>query len=316
MILESLGKIRGSGIGNTRGNGSARNGDARPGREEVRNGDESVASSKEADLEYQGSYDRSSVRSSNTMVSSFSPIATSSVRSSPRSVKRYSNNLFGSGRMRDYNYNRSPRGGGSQRIVSTESGLSIKGYSDRPITPDGDASVSSSSAQSSPMNDKTPVLRSAPLNPPGPYKTSAADYRLSKTLNPAALKRASLALEEALKEIEEEIGEEAEDEIVMPRSAPASRSRFSQQSRFSGDSAEVCFCQLLLYGVYMYICRHRLTCSSGRIATKREPLYRLTSIMQMQKHNVPHLSLCTVGVRRHYLPLLGCQDTYLACLGP
>lgn len=315
MILESLGKIRGSGIGNTQGNGSARNGDARPGREEVRNGDESVAPSKEADLEFQGSYDRSSVRSSNTMISSFSPIATSSVRSSPRSVKRYSNNLFGSGRMRDYNYNRSPRSGGSQRIVSTESGLSIKGYSDRPITPDGDASMSSS-AQSSPMNDKTPVLRSAPLNPPGPYKTSTADHRISKTLNPAAFKRASLALEEALKEIEEEIGEEAEDEIVMPRSAPASRSRFSQQSRFSGDSAEVRCCQLLFYGVYMYICRHRLTCSSGRIATKRELLYRPTSIMQIRKHNVPRLSLRTVGVRRHYLPLLGCQDTYLACLDP
>ena len=48
---------------------------------------------------------------------------------------------------------------------------------------------------------------------------------------------ADVALE--LKEIEEEMGEEAEDEIVMPRSAPASRTRYSQQSHLSGDSIEV-----------------------------------------------------------------------------
>jgi hypothetical protein len=92
------------------------------------------------------------------------------------------------------------------------------------------------------MTDKTPVIRSAPLNPPGPYiehPSSAAEHRPPKNLNPAALKRASLALEEALKEIEEEMGEEAEDEIVMPRSAPASRTRYSQQSHLSGDSIEV-----------------------------------------------------------------------------
>lgn len=123
-------------------------------------------------------------------------------------------------------------------------------YSDhsiRAVTPENDGSQSASVQSSPDMNDKTPVARSAPLNPPGPYEQivsspSAAEYRLSKTLPPAALKRASLALEEALKEIEEEIEEEAEDEIVMPRSAPASRSHYSMQgehSRFSTESAEV-----------------------------------------------------------------------------
>jgi serine/arginine repetitive matrix protein 2 len=247
MILETLGKIHNSESDN--GNGSATNGDAHHGREET-DGDES-SNSKESAVtgsDYHGPYERSP---SNTTASSFSPSG-SSVRSSPssRSAKRYSNNLFGSGRMRDYNYNRSQRSGSQRSVLSVtpaESSLVVQGnsrYSDRPITPDGEASVASSSIPSSPMNDKTPVVRSAPLNPPSPYvdhSPSAAEYRISRALNPAALKRASLALEEALKEIEEEIGEEAEDEIVMPRSAPASRRRYSQQSQFSGDSAEVRF---------------------------------------------------------------------------
>jgi serine/arginine repetitive matrix protein 2 len=256
MILETLGQIRSGENGGGQGNGNAnvRNGVASQGHEDAGDEEDSSTSREGAavDSDYQASYERSSVRSSNTVASSFVATA-SSVRSSPssRSAKRYSNNLFSSGRMRDYNYNRNQRSGGSQRsavsIAPTESSLSVKvnsTYSDRPITPDRDGSVGSSSAQSSPMTDKTPVVRSAPLNTPSPYlehSSSVAEYRLSKTLNPAALKRASLALEEALKEIEEEMGEEAEDEIVMPRSAPAARARYSQQSHFSGDSIEVGF---------------------------------------------------------------------------
>ena len=248
MILETLGRIRGSQSGNRRSeaNGNARNGGGRPGREDTGDEDDSSTSREgaTADSDHQGSYERSSVRSSNTVASSFAP---TSLHSSPssRSTKRYSNNLFSSGRMRDYNYNRTQRSGGSQRsvlsITPTESSLSIKGmstYSDRPVTPERDESMASS-AQSSPLTDKT---RSALLNPPNPYmehSLSAAEHRSSKRLDPAALKRASLALEEALKEIEEEMGEEAEDEIVMPRSAPVSRSRYSQQSPVPGDSTDV-----------------------------------------------------------------------------
>jgi serine/arginine repetitive matrix protein 2 len=245
MILETLGKIHSSESEN--GNGRATNGDAHHGREET-DGEESSNSRESAiaGSDYHGPYERSPL---NTTASSFSPSG-SSVRSSPssRSAKRYSNNLFGSGRMLDYNYIRS-RSGSQRSVLSAtpaESGVVVQGnsrYSDRPITPDGEVNVDSSSTPSSSMNDKTPVVRSAPLNPPGPYNhsPSAAEYRISRALNPAALKRASLALEEALKEIEEEIGEEAEDEIVMPRSVPASRRRYSQQSQFSGDSAEVRF---------------------------------------------------------------------------
>lgn len=255
MILETLGQIRGGGASqNGHGNG---NGNAHEGED----GNESLTSREGGnDSDYLASFERSSIHSSHTITSSIAP----SVRSSPNSRssgKRYSNNLFGSGRTRDYSA-RSQKSGGSQRsalsIAPTESSMSLKGnsmyseHSARPTTPDGDSSVQSISAQSSPVapsDDKTPQARSAPLNPPGPYveqsypAPSALEYRLFKTLPPASIKRASLALEEALKEIEEEIEEEAEeDEVVMPRSAPAARSHYSmqnEQSRFSANSIEV-----------------------------------------------------------------------------
>lgn len=244
MLLETLGRIR--------ENGHENEGAASGLEEEVKDGEESLTSREgPVESDYNASYERSSVRSTNT-VGSYVPSA--SVRSSPssRSAKRYSNNLFGSGR--DYNYIRSQTTrAGSQRsalsITPTESSMSLKGnsvYSDRPVTPEGNSSISSSSVQSSPIadpNDKTPVARPTPLGPATPveHTSYAVEYRLAKKLNPAALKRASLALEEALKEIEEEIEEEADDEIVMPRSAPATKTQYAEESRFSGDSIEVCF---------------------------------------------------------------------------
>lgn len=210
MILEALSRLRASTSSST---GGAREGDGSTSRAEVNS-------------TYQASLGRHSVQSTNTMASSTPP---GSITSSPggRSSKRYSNNLFGSGRFRDYTY---IRNASSQRARSTlsgvpsESSLSLGGngstYSDslRPVTPD---SAPSSSVQSSP-NEKTPTLRSATLMASTPYTDfsgSIAEYRLSKTLAPSSLRRASLALEEAIKEIEEE----AEDEIVMPRSTPATR---------------------------------------------------------------------------------------------
>ena len=155
--------------------------------------------------------------------------STSSVTSSPRrSTKRYSNNLFGSGRLRDYSYLKSvasSKGSGSStRTVSltpTEGSTKDLSKADlRPVTPDG--SDAPSSTLSSP---EKPEIHSAPLLPPAPYGESSiqaisvAEYRLQKTLGPSALKRASIALEEAIKEIEDEV----EDEILLPRSVPVPR---------------------------------------------------------------------------------------------
>lgn len=173
--------------------------------------------------------------------------------------------------MRDYNH-RNQKGVASQRNTASTTALgSNQGnsmyseHSIRPVTPDGDGTIPSSSVQTSPgtdVDDQTPVVRSVPLNPLAPYtehsSLSAAEYRLSRTLNPAALKRVTVAMEEALKEIEEElqedIEEEADDEIVMPRSPPlAARSHPSSQSDQSpGGSAEVCSLTYLLIKNFIY----------------------------------------------------------------
>lgn len=149
----------------------------------------------------------------------------SSLASSPggRSTKRYSNNLFGSGRFRDYTYMRSVAKNGSirtQSLTPTESSQNYNGNTSsatdsvRPVTPEN--TDTSASPQSSPgQEDSIPSsdLSSVPYDA---QPMSIIEYRLSKTLGASALKRASLALENAIKEMEEE----AEDEIVMPRSTP------------------------------------------------------------------------------------------------
>jgi hypothetical protein len=154
--------------------------------------------------------------------------AMSAGSSSGTSSRRYSNNLFGSGRLRDYSYMRSVsstqsktasmRTSNSSREPATSSHDSL-----RPVTPDTNTSSSHSPSQREPL-----AVRSAPLIPPAPYGGqvfSVAEYRLSKSLGPSALRRASLALEEVIKSIEEE----AEDEIVMPRTAPVPRGSLETQ---------------------------------------------------------------------------------------
>ncbi|TFK42980.1 hypothetical protein BDQ12DRAFT_696362 [Crucibulum laeve] len=181
---------------------------------------------------------RQSVRSGNTTASS--SFTGSSINSSPSSArsKRYSNNLFGSGRHRDYSYVRSvtsSRGAaGSTRTVSltpTESSTTTRGNSIseslRPVTPD--RSASPPLVQSSPGSNEKPAIRSAPYGEQQPL--SAAEYRLAKTLGPS-LKRASMALEEVIKEIEDEVDVDAEDEeeIVMPRTVPVPRGGLDHSS--------------------------------------------------------------------------------------
>lgn len=159
---------------------------------------------------------RSSMRSSGT--------ATSSVTSSPgRSTKRYSNNMFASGRLRDYTYLKKGSVSSVLTVSSSpteDSTNELSNTSLRPVTPDSHAP---SSAQSSPNEQGS--VRSAPFIPPAPFSDSAiqaislAESRLQKTLGPTVLKRASMAIEQALKEIEDEV----EDEILLPRSTPVHR---------------------------------------------------------------------------------------------
>lgn len=158
-------------------------------------------------------------------------ILSSSTTSSPgRSTKRYSNQLFGSGRLRDYTNIKSSPSKASRTSARTTSAAStdsqaqdVQSSSSRPVTPYGDESVSS--ALSSSATEIALPTRSDSLSryddddDDDNQSISAAEYRLNMALGPNVLKRASLAIQQAIKEIEDEV----EEEILLPRSTPIPR---------------------------------------------------------------------------------------------
>jgi len=156
----------------------------------------------------------------------------SSVTSSPsRSTKRYSNNLFGSGRLRDYSYLKSvatSKGSSSNtRTVSlapTEVSTTDLSTTLRSVSPDGNTSSCPQPSPEKPQMHATPPDSPAPYGESSIQALSVAEYRLQKTLGPFGLKRASMALEEAIKEVEDEV----EDEILLPRSTPVPRGSLDQ----------------------------------------------------------------------------------------
>ncbi|KAJ4488031.1 hypothetical protein J3R30DRAFT_882868 [Lentinula aciculospora] len=173
-------------------------------------------------------YATSTDKSENTMRQSTRSSLTHSP-SSGRSAKRYSNNLFGSGRLRDYSYVRSatsPSKHASSRVTSAAPS-EVSTSASSTFGPSND--FGSGTPENDALNSEQ-LVRSAPLIPPSPYgehgALASAEYRLSKSLGPSAFKRASLALHEAIRELEED----AEDEVVMPRSAPITRAHIESRS--------------------------------------------------------------------------------------
>ncbi|KAJ7489857.1 hypothetical protein B0H11DRAFT_2010682 [Mycena galericulata] len=218
-------------------------------------GAENQISEEEEDMIIESLGLRPTVRSdedeSHSSVSARSAMSGSSSATSASS-RRYSNNLFGSGRFRDYSYMRSVSSMQSKTasMRTTDSSRSHTASYDsmRPVTPDANASSSTS------PSPEALIVRSAPLIPPAPFggqPFSVAEYRLSKTLGPSALRRASLALEEAIKAIEEE----GEDEIVMPRSAPVPRGSLETQ-RQSPEPRETDFGQTYEAGMAISSDKH------------------------------------------------------------
>ena len=175
--------------------------------------------------------------------------SSSNLTASPSSSrsKRYSNNLSWSMRLRDHRYMKSISGRGKTSLAgSTTSSVpstvvgTIDSIADnssssslRPMTPEATASSVALSAQtSSPMSQQevgsstdscASHIQSSGYGAEESSETSASSVEMStatsiecklKTMNAAALKRASLALQAAIKELEDE----TEDEIVLPRS--------------------------------------------------------------------------------------------------
>lgn len=146
--------------------------------------------------------------------------AQSSANSTPLSSrsKRYSNNMFGSGRLRDYSYLKSMNQQKNSRAQSSSSD------SLRPITPE--STHPASSLQSSPGEYGSAQESSMSFDDFSPRDLSRSGSTSSRTFGSAFYKRASLAVEQAIKELEEE----SDEKIVMPRSTPASRQHDASSS--------------------------------------------------------------------------------------
>ncbi|THH08210.1 hypothetical protein EW145_g2856 [Phellinidium pouzarii] len=150
---------------------------------------------------------------------------------SGRSSKRHSNNMF-AGQFRDMQYMRKSS---NRTINSNRSGLSstpsesttgsianalIDSYTDgqvRPVTPDNNTlTVSTSSSPSSTTHTRSTVLSHAsPLEDGIGHLPRSSSLRLSKPLTNGQLKRISMSLEEAIRELEEE----ADDQVLVPRTS-------------------------------------------------------------------------------------------------
>ncbi|KAF8843621.1 hypothetical protein BDN67DRAFT_964101 [Paxillus ammoniavirescens] len=231
MILEKFGRIRSKNVAST----------SQPNRDDPNTSGNSTDTGVESDY----TPERSSHISSNTTSTTYpaSSITSSPSAPSSRSAKRYSNNLFSSGRLRDYGYIRtiSQRSGSHRSAVSiahTESSQSLREETSleglRPTTPEGSGSTTSPSAS---PNEKTPVARTASLVssnedlPPQP----SLEHKRSDSDSSRISHRASAALAQVIREFEEE----AEDEIVMPRIAhPVSRPIDIDHPRVVDDTTE------------------------------------------------------------------------------
>lgn len=201
-----------------------------------------------------------SVHSTTSSVLHGSPSIASLSSSKSQVSRRMSNNLFGSGKLNDHTYIRTAyhrrAGPGVARspsvkhadsdtsmstITSSRIGQNNSTYSDaqslRPMTPEG--SISASSAPSSPSYAYA--------------QDSDVDSRadLSSALFPEVLGRASLALDEVIRELEEE----GDDEILMERS-PISPTSLSIISRLSQSLVRVHQHTVRFYGelTLSYLC--------------------------------------------------------------
>ncbi|KAI0648259.1 hypothetical protein C8Q79DRAFT_564029 [Trametes meyenii] len=229
MILEALGRLHGR---KSRSQGQQGGYESSEGRATTADGEDD-----ETDVVRQSVLSSSSAATPS--LHGAASIASMSSTKGSQSSRRMSNNLFGSGKFRDQAYflrntntgRRSGRGTGTIAPSDSNMSMSTVGsgraenstsmYSDsqsflRPVTPEGSTYTVSGSAPSSPGNStlsKDRASRST-AGEQSDYTSSTLSKRLSKALSPDGLRRASMALDQAIRELEEE----GDDEIVMERS--------------------------------------------------------------------------------------------------
>lgn len=171
---------------------------------------------------------RGSLRSTDT--------TTSSVTSTPASSKRYSNNMFGSGKFRDHTYLRSvakeraTKGSAGKRSAANSS-TSSRTYktSDATIPEESTQTDTESSVHDS---DTTALASGVETS------TSELEQSIVKTFRAGHLQRASMALDEVMREFEEKTDDDGDgdgdDKILLPRSPAPERASSVKRVSVSG----------------------------------------------------------------------------------
>jgi serine/arginine repetitive matrix protein 2 len=160
---------------------------------------------------------RGSLRSTDT--------TTSSVTSTSGSSKRYSNNMFGSGKFKDHTYLRSvakerAAKGSAGKWSAANSSTSSRTYkmSDAPIPEESTHTDTEPSVHDS---DTTALASGAETS------TSEMEQSIVKTFQQGHLRRASMALDEVMREFEEKVDDDGDgdgdDKILIPRSPAPER---------------------------------------------------------------------------------------------
>lgn len=169
---------------------------------------------------------RESLRSNETTASSVPP--------SPASAKRYSNNMFGSGKFRDYTYMRSVTKERNAKVSagrrSTNSALlSASGHSSKMSDPPIPEDSSSTDPDLSHDSDTTPLASSVDAPP------SELEQGIVNTFQRSHVRRVSMAMEEVIREIEEEADGDGDgdDKILIPRAAAPERASSFKRSSVS-----------------------------------------------------------------------------------
>jgi serine/arginine repetitive matrix protein 2 len=169
---------------------------------------------------------RESIRSTET--------TTSSATSTSASSKRYSNNMFGSGKFRDHTYLRSVAKeragkGGAGKRSGVNSSTSARFYkaSDTSIPEEATQTDSELSTHDS---DTTPLASGVESS------ASELEQGIVKTFQRGHLRRASLALDEVIREFEEkDDGDgDGDDKILIPRSPAPERASSLKSISVSG----------------------------------------------------------------------------------
>ena len=247
---------------------------------------------------------RESLRSTDT--------TTSSVMTTSSSAKRYSNNMFGSGKFRDHTYLRSvakeraAKGSAGKRSAAGSS-TSSRTYktSDAPIPEESMLTDTEPSAHDSDASALASGVETS---------TSELEQSIVKTFQPGHLRRASMALHEVMREFEED-GDgdgDGDDKILIPRSPAPERASSLKRVSVSG----------CVDGDLFRLWSQRTCRSTSPVLSHQwKPVYSKQGQLSLQipQHKrtprcsaLPHLP--TLAQKLHPPP--DCQATFQVCQDP